>query len=62
MQAGHSWKGRACRHLANSIMVATATHLVVNRAGQQQNFIQNAAVSALGEKAVGAVTACVPTS
>ena len=62
MQAGHSWKGRACRHLANTIMEANATHLDVNSAGQQQNFIQNAAVSALGEMAVGAVTACVPTS
>jgi len=43
-------------------MVATATHLVVNRAGQQQNFMQNAAVDALGKKAVGALTARVPTS
>jgi len=62
MQAGDSWKARACRHLANSIMVTTATHLASNRAGQQYNFMQNAAAGALGKKAVGAITAHAPTS
>ncbi len=51
MQAGHSWEATACRHLSNSIMVThTATHLAVNSAGQQQSFMQNAAVDALEKK------------